>query len=57
MMMGKGVGAARILLGSGAEVNAKNTAGQTPLQVALIMNHQGPARDVLELLRMNGGHE
>ena len=42
-----------LLLNKGAEINAKNNDGQTPLFVASRYGHM----DVVELLRRHGGHE
>jgi ankyrin repeat protein len=42
-----------LLLANKAEVNAKDKRGDTPLDNAKLMEHQ----DVVELLRLHGGHE
>jgi ankyrin repeat protein len=44
---------AELLLANKAEVNAKDTDGETPLHMAGAEEHE----DVAELLRQHGGHE
>jgi ankyrin repeat protein len=44
---------AELLLAHGAEVNARNRFGATPLHLA----QENRRQDVAELLREHGGHE
>jgi ankyrin repeat protein len=44
---------AELLLANKADVNAKNSDGQTPLHEAV----ESGFKDVVELLRQHGGHE